>query len=131
MGYCGDRDMAAPTLNTVTLEDGEAEPLFKEVVRNIELMLDHGLIHGDLSAFNILYWDGEITLIDFPQVVEYERNTNAYMILRRDVLRVCEYFASQGYEQDAQTLTDQLWEAYAFGNAAATAADDIRFSQDD
>ncbi len=131
MGYCGDSDMAAPTLNAVTLDDGEAEPLFAEVMRNIELMLQQGLIHGDLSAYNILYWNGEVTLIDFPQVVEYQRNTNAYMILRRDILRVCEYFASQGYEQDAQTLTDQLWNEYAFGNAATAAADDIRFAEED
>jgi RIO kinase 1 len=131
MGYRGDITIAAPTLNTVTLEDGEAEPLFAEVLRNIEIMLQHGLIHGDLSAYNVLYWDGELTLIDFPQVIEFHSNTNAYMILRRDVVRMCEYFASQGYERDAQALTDELWGAYAFGNAATTAADDIIFAQEE
>ena len=59
--------MAAPTLNQVSLEPEEAVPLLKEVLRNIELMLQHGLIHGDLSAYNILHWAGEITLMIFPR----------------------------------------------------------------
>ena len=52
------------------------------------------MIHGDLSAFNILYWEGKVTLIDFPQVTLSESNHNAYRIFQRDVRRVCEYFAT-------------------------------------
>jgi RIO kinase 1 len=122
MGYCGDERMAAPTLNSVTLEVDEAAELFEAVLRNIQIMLQHGLIHGDLSAFNILYWAGEITLIDFPQVVDYHANTNAYMILLRDVTRICQYFASQGVDHDPQALTDRLWQDYVFGDAASLAS---------
>ncbi|HMN28214.1 MAG TPA: RIO1 family regulatory kinase/ATPase, partial [Caldilineaceae bacterium] len=96
MGYLGDRLRAAPPLHEVTLDSQEVAPLFFEVMRNIELMLQNGMIHGDLSAYNILYWEGKITLIDFPQVTMSASNPSAYMILTRDVQRVCEYFATQG-----------------------------------
>jgi RIO kinase 1 len=112
MGYCGDENLAAPTLNTVTLADDEAAPLFDEIMRHVELMLQHGLIHGDLSAYNILYWQGQITLIDFPQVVNSQTNSSAADILRRDVLRVCEYFARQGLERDGEAISCRLWRRY-------------------
>ncbi len=96
MDYVGDEYMAAPPLNSVTLESSERDDLFAQVVHNIEIMLQHGVIHGDLSAFNILYWERRITLIDFPQVVSLQNNSRAIAILERDVERVCEYFAGQG-----------------------------------
>jgi RIO kinase 1 len=55
----------------------EAQQLFEETLRTIELMFAHGWIHGDLSAYNLLYWDGKITLIDFPQVSFVATNRNA------------------------------------------------------
>ena len=109
MGYCGDAQIAAPLLSEVRLEPDEAPALFGEVLRNIELMLAQGFVHGDLSAYNILYWDGTITLIDFPQVVAVQGNRNAYFILQRDIQRVCEYFARQGVRRDAATLLNELW----------------------
>ncbi len=112
MGYCGDAQIAAPVLNDVGLEHEEVEPLFREVLRNVTLMLQHGLIHGDLSAYNILYWEGQITLIDFPQVTNCRTNGNAYSILQRDIRRVCEYFARQGLKADAEALADDLWNRY-------------------
>src|SRR5262245_9387251 len=72
MDYIGDLEIAAPTLNTVTLEPDEVRPLFERVIHNIDLLLSNERIHGDLSAYNILYWDADITLIDFPQVVPPE-----------------------------------------------------------
>ena len=74
MGYVGDLGTAAPVLNSIALEPNEAKALYERVVHNIDLMLSHGRIHGDLSAYNILYWGGDITLIDFPQVVLPESN---------------------------------------------------------
>ena len=74
MGFVGDLSNSAPALNSVNLELDEAKPLYERVVHNIDLMLTHGRIHGDLSAYNILYWNGDITLIDFPQVVLPESN---------------------------------------------------------
>lgn len=112
MTYHGDERMAAPTLNTVHLEPGEASALLQVVLHNIELMLSHDLIHGDLSAYNILYWAGEITLIDFPQVVNLYSNHKARFILQRDIQRTCEYFARQGVPCDAEAITTELWRRY-------------------
>ncbi|MBK8824714.1 MAG: hypothetical protein IPN58_19515 [Anaerolineales bacterium] len=74
MGYVGDLSNAASVLNSVSLDSSEAQRLYERVIHNIDLMLTHKIIHGDLSAYNILYWNGEITLIDFPQVVFPESN---------------------------------------------------------
>ncbi|MEM7535384.1 MAG: RIO1 family regulatory kinase/ATPase [Chloroflexota bacterium] len=113
MGYVGDAGVAAPTLQEVSMDRDEAHELFQEVIRNIELMLAFDLIHGDLSAFNILYWEGQITLIDFPQVVSTAGNPNARQILQRDVQRVCEYFENQGVLCDARALSNRLWYQHA------------------
>jgi RIO kinase 1 len=112
MTYLGGEFVAAPALNDVTLEPEEARALFDEALRNIALMLAHGLVHGDLSAYNILYWEGKITLIDFPQVTDVHTNRSGYEILRRDVQRVCEYFATQGVERNATHITGRLWQKY-------------------
>jgi RIO kinase 1 len=116
MTYLGDGNIAAPPLCDVQLDLDEAAALFAEVLRNIELMLQHDMIHGDLSAYNILYWEGNITLIDFPQVSNSRTNSNAYFILQRDITRVCEYFAHQGIQTDALNIMDRLWQRY--GHAA-------------
>ena len=112
MDYIGDLEVAAPTLNTVTLEQDEVQPLFERVIHNIDVMLSSDRIHGDLSAYNILYWDGDITLIDFPQVVPPEGNPAAWTIFLRDVTRICQYFASQGLRRDARGLAADLWTSH-------------------
>jgi len=117
MTYHGDEAMAAPTLNTVHLDLVESESLFREVVGNIDLMLQHDLVHGDLSAYNILYWaagdsPAEITLIDFPQAVNLRTNDHAHFILQRDIQRTCQYFAGQGVQCDAQAMFEGFWRRY-------------------
>ncbi len=114
MDYVGDEHLAAPTLNTIQLEPEEVEPLFAEVMRNVDLLLQHNFVHGDLSAYNILYWAGEIVLIDFPQVVDVRTNPDARFILARDMMRVCEYFAAQGLQRDADSLAEELWQRYGY-----------------
>ncbi|MGB1286440.1 MAG: RIO1 family regulatory kinase/ATPase [Aggregatilineales bacterium] len=109
MEYFGDDLMPAPTLNTVDLSIDEALKLFESTLKNIDILLRHGLIHGDLSAYNILYWQGDIVLIDFPQVVNIENNENAKFILHRDITRICEYFQKQGIDCDAEELMFHLW----------------------
>src|SRR5512138_1326670 len=109
MDYIGDLSSAAPTLNSVTLDPDEVLPLYERVVHNIDLLLTNQRIHGDLSAYNILYWDGDTTLIDFPQVVPPEGNPAAWMIFQRDVTRVCQYFATQGLKRNPRKLAADLW----------------------
>jgi RIO kinase 1 len=113
MGYYGDERRAAPTLNEVRLAPDEAAPLFQEVLRNIELLLQHNLIHGDLSAYNILYWQGRVVIIDFPQITDLRSNSKADHILQRDITRVCEYFARQGVPNDPAAIMEDLWGRYA------------------
>jgi RIO kinase 1 len=115
MSYIGDGDRAAPALQGVALARAEAAHLFEEVLRNIELMLQHGLIHGDLSAYNILYWEGVVTIIDFPQVTFCHENPQAHFILQRDIARVCEYFAAYGVASDPDWILRDLWSAYVLG----------------
>jgi len=112
MDYFGDEVMGAPTLNDVDLDHGEAKQLFERVLHNIDVMLAHNRVHGDLSAFNILYWDGEIVLIDFPQAIHPDINQSAYKIFQRDVVRVCEYFARQGVRSNPYKLASDLWQRH-------------------
>lgn len=112
MEYIGDRNRPAPPLYSVTLDAPEAKRLLREMIANVELMIAHNMIHGDLSAYNILYWEGEATIIDFPQVSLATKNNNAWHILRRDVQRLCDYFASQGAPTDAEAIARRLWTTY-------------------
>lgn len=131
MGYRGDEYTAAPTLNTVTLDRDEARTLFADVLRNVELLMQHGLIHGDLSAYNLLYWEGQITLIDFPQVIDFRANPSARSVLLRDLTRVCEYFAAQGVVHDPRRLTDRLWGRFRAAEPLERAADLSRLEPDE
>ncbi|NWF70817.1 MAG: hypothetical protein HXY40_17165 [Chloroflexi bacterium] len=130
MGYCGGDELAAPPLSEVRLARDEAEPLFRETLRNIELMLQHDIIHGDLSAYNILYWEGQITLIDFPQVTNSRSNGHAQQILARDVTRVCQYFSAMGVQSDATAITRHLWRSYVARDPKEVSADLSRMTGD-
>lgn len=120
MEYIGGTDMPAPTLSEMTLEKEEAWFLFKRVLRNIGRMLDNNLVHADLSAYNILYWDGKITLIDFPQVIDPRLNPNAWSIFQRDVRRVCEYFTRQGVRVNPRKIAADFWSAHGFHRGPQT-----------
>lgn len=109
MTYVGDDEMAAPTLSQVSLARDEAEVLFVALLDDVETLLRCGCIHGDLSAFNILYWKGRGVLIDFPQAVDPFKNPQAWPIFRRDLERLCQYFARQGVRRDAERLARGIW----------------------
>ncbi len=112
MEFIGDAATAAPALSGISLDRDEAKPLFERVVRNIDIMLSLDRIHGDLSAYNILYWQGEINFIDFPQVVFPESNPSSWGIFQRDVTRICQYFSAQGVRTDARKLAADLWTSH-------------------
>lgn len=131
MSYIGDAGGPAPALSEVGLAREEIGPLFREVMRNVELMLGRGLIHGDLSAYNILYHAGRITLIDFPQVADLHGNSNARLILNRDLTRVCDYFQSQGFDCDPDRIADRLWRRYRrMRTPKEIAADESRMAEE-
>jgi RIO kinase 1 len=130
MSYIGDDQLPAPILRSVDLTEVEALTLFDDVMSNVELLLKHDLVHGDLSAFNILYWDGAIMLIDFPQVVESKQNPHAYKIFQRDVQRVCEYFVDQGVACDARSIVKEMWDRYAAVEPLDELADLSRWAEE-
>lgn len=127
MSYHGDAYMSAPTLSEVELAPEEVEPLFAEVMQNIALMLGFNLVHGDLSPYNILYWEGNITFIDFPQVVYTDSNDNAFEIFQRDMERVCDYFIRLGMDINPSAVVQDFWDRYVPLNPEAVIAD---FSRD-
>ncbi len=97
MSYIGDEDDAAPQLHRYRPRDqAEAEELLEQCLHAIERMLFHDVIHGDLSPFNVLVWEGRICVIDLPQAVDPKKNRHAESLLARDVARVCEHFARRG-----------------------------------
>ena len=77
----------------VGLSVGAAHRALDTVIANIEVLLSLDRIHADLSAYNLLCWEGEVTLIGFPQVVAASRHPAAFDLLRRDVERACDYFS--------------------------------------
>ena len=109
MEFIGDEADAAPTLNDVVLDSADAQRLFERVIFNVELLLGLGWVHGDLSAYNILYRHGQIVLIDFPQVVSCQNNPRARAIFERDVERVTQYFDRCGWSVDPRRLARELW----------------------
>lgn len=115
MTFIGDEWSPAPALNEIDLSADEAPHLFEEILANIKLMLTYHYVHGDLSAYNILYWEGRVWIIDFPQVVDARNNRNAFMLLERDILRVCEYFARYNCIVDPISEAKTLWTDYQNG----------------
>ncbi len=114
MDFVGDETAAAPILNSVNLSASEARDLLDRVIRNIDIMLSNNCIHGDLSAYNILYWNGDITLIDFPQIVLPKENPTSWKIFLRDVTRICDYFSSQGVRCDPYKIAGDIWTSHGF-----------------
>ena len=69
------------------------------------LMLAHEQVHGDLSAHNILYWEGVSEIIDFPQAVHALQNPDALTLLTaRCRADLCQYFARYGVTADGAQI---------------------------
>ena len=96
--YLGDHDVPAPVLVGVTLDEAEVAPIYERILENVELFLSSHRVHADLSAYNMLYWEERVTIIDFPQAVDPRYNDDAFDLLLRDVKNVNAYFADYGIE---------------------------------
>ena len=110
MEYVGDEDSAAPILQQVALDHGEARVLLERLVQNVEILLSCFRVHADLSAYNVLYWDGDVRIIDFPQTIDAMRHPQAFELFQRDVDRLCRYFVRQGVDCSPVDLAWELWE---------------------
>jgi len=117
MEYIGAPDGgAAPLLREVELARDEAQALCDRILRNIELFLACDRVHGDLSAYNILYHDGAATIIDFAQALDPRHGGDVYPLLARDVERVCRHFARFGVQTDPAAIAADLWTRYLRGD---------------
>jgi RIO kinase 1 len=112
MEWLGDESTAATHLRHVQLDRSEAPRLFERLMSNIELMLRLNRIHGDLSPFNVLYWQGEVKVIDFPQAVDPRENRAAFDLLSRDIDNLCRHFAKFGVQSDPHRIAGRMWSKY-------------------
>jgi RIO kinase 1 len=112
MEYIGNVGDPAPRLSDIVLEQERAQPLFECIIRNIELALIHGRIHGDLSEYNVLYWQGTVILIDFAQAVDPYHSSDVFSLFTRDVERICQYFARYNVRYDAHELAHEIWTSH-------------------
>ena len=112
MEYFGEEGAPAPALNQVRLERSEAEAIFARLVSDLRTMLACQRVHADLSAYNVLYWEGAFRIIDFPQAVDPQRNPSAAALFARDVERICQYFARYQLDLDPRALASDLWSGF-------------------
>lgn len=105
----------APRLDEVTLTPEQAEAYYAKVIQDVVRMLCAGLIHGDLSEFNVLVDADGPVIIDLPQAVDAAGNNSAAAMLERDVDNMRNYFG-----QYAPVLLDthygkEMWALYESG----------------
>jgi RIO kinase 1 len=99
MEFIGDEDgNPAPRISDLKLAKEEAEEAFRQSVQNLKLIVRSGRVHGDYSTFNILWQNEKAVVIDFPQVMEFKNNRNAYVFLERDVRSLCKSFRKHGVQ---------------------------------
>jgi RIO kinase 1 len=106
MAFVGDAERAAPRLSDVHLDVSAARQAWRDVQAEIRTMLEADLVHGDLSAFNILWWRERPVIIDFSQSVDVITHPASRELLSRDVERTAAYFRRMGVTIDiAAVLT--------------------------
>ncbi|MEX2080485.1 MAG: RIO1 family regulatory kinase/ATPase [Dehalococcoidia bacterium] len=116
MEFIGEGDVPAPKLQEVELEQEEVPAVWSRVLWNVEVLLRENCIHGDLSAFNILYNAGRPVLIDLPQCVDPRFNRQAQTLLERDLGNVARYFQRYGVEVDVGREARRLWKLWLVGD---------------
>jgi RIO kinase 1 len=101
MEFIGDEHgNPAPRISDLKMDKEEAEEAFRQSVQNLKLIIKSGRVHGDYSTFNILWHNEKAVIIDFPQVMEFEKNRNADAFLKRDIYSLCKSFRKQGVKAD-------------------------------
>lgn len=109
MEYIGDERAPAPPMKEMVPED--PAPVYHRLVRYMELAYQKAeLVHGDLSEYNVLMWQGEPVIIDCGQAVLTD-HPNARDFLRRDVENINRYFKLRGVEiRDASEIMKEIVE---------------------
>jgi RIO kinase 1 len=105
MEYLGDESGPAPTLNEVSIENPETA--FSVVEEYMRRLYDAGLVHGDLSEYNIVVHEDQLVFIDVGQAVTIH-HPNAEDFLERDCRNVASFFADLGVEVTPESLRATL-----------------------
>lgn len=105
----------APRLNDVSLEPEQARQDHATLMESVKRMLSIGLIHGDLSEFNVLVDEHGPVIIDLPQAVDAAANNNAFFMLNRDINNITQYYAQYAPELLATRYSPEMWSIYKDG----------------
>lgn len=106
----------APRLNDVSMSAEQALEDHALMMRYVVRMLCAGLVHGDLSEFNILVDEDGPVIIDLPQAVDASANNNARAMLERDIKKVTEYYAQFAPSLLQTRYAQEIWELYEDGD---------------
>lgn len=106
--YLGDDEGAAPRLAQARLGPADLGTAWHQLLEALRRMTAAGWVHADLSAYNLLWWEGRLWVIDVPQAVDLHASTNGYALLHRDVTNVCTWFARRGVEHDPDEVFGRI-----------------------
>jgi RIO kinase 1 len=107
----GDGDVA-PRLNDVYLSEEQALEDHATIMMNVAMMLGAGVVHGDLSEFNVLLDEYGPVIIDLPQAVDASGNNNAKRMLERDVENMTNYYSQFAPQLLQSQYAKEIWELY-------------------
>ncbi|GLX12372.1 MULTISPECIES: PA4780 family RIO1-like protein kinase [Pseudomonadaceae] len=110
----GEGDVA-PRLNDVDLHPEDAREFHAFMIEEIVKMLCAGLVHGDLSEFNVLLGPEGPVIIDLPQAVDAAGNNHAFKMLERDVGNMAAYFGQFAPELKYSKYAKEMWALYEEG----------------
>ena len=110
-----DEGNAAPRLNDVAFDPDLAIELHDRLIREVVRMLAAGVVHGDLSEFNILLGADGPVIIDLPQAVDAAGNNHAPRMLVRDVDNLRRFFGQFAPELLATDYGKEIWALYEAG----------------
>jgi len=106
---------AAPRLNDVLLAPEQARELHRTLIEEVVRMLCAGVVHGDLSEYNVLLGDQGPVIIDLPQAVDAAGNAHAEGMLERDVANLRSYFGRFAPEILDTRYGKEIWSLYKKG----------------
>lgn len=105
----------APRLADVVMSPEQAIEDHAVMMHYIQLMLCDGLVHGDLSEFNVLVDEYGPVVIDLPQAVDAAANNNARAMFTRDVDKITEYYAEYAPQLRNSRYAKEMWALYEEG----------------
>ncbi|MBK6739279.1 MAG: serine protein kinase RIO [Haliea sp.] len=105
----------APRLNEVSMSAEQAREDHALMMHYVMCMLCAGLVHGDLSEFNVLVDENGPVIIDLPQAVDAAANNNARSMLERDVKNMSDYYGLFAPELRNSHYAEEIWALYEEG----------------